>query len=164
MLFRSGIMALLRRKLRKILAFVNTETQLTMSGNEVVVDSDLPPLFGLEWSDSQSTYVPISSNSPFRFNQVFDRATFDDLRQQLWSRAQAGATSAPPAYARLTTGTPSMKPPSASLQRSRWRERSADGLLLWRRTREKSAANLLSMNDRVVESSAWPPPSRSCCN
>jgi len=88
-----GIMALLRRNLRKVIAFVNTETQLSMAGDEVIVDSDLPPLFGLEWSDSQGTYVPISSNSPFRFNKVFDRATFDDLRQQLWSRAQAGATA-----------------------------------------------------------------------
>lgn len=88
-----GIMALLRRNLRKIIAFVNTETQLSMSGNEVVVDSDLPPLFGLEWSGAQGKYVPISSNSPFRFNQVFDRATFDDLRRQLWNRAQLGATA-----------------------------------------------------------------------
>lgn len=88
-----GIMALLRRNLKKVLAFVNTETQLTMSGNEVIVDSDLPPLFGVEWSDSEGTYVPIASDSPFRFNQVFDRTTFDDLRQQLWHRAQAGATA-----------------------------------------------------------------------
>ncbi len=88
-----GIMALLRRKLQKVIAFVNTETQLTMSGNEVIVDSDLPPLFGLEWSGAANAYVPIAADSPFRFNQVFDRATFDDLRQQLWNRAQAGATA-----------------------------------------------------------------------
>ncbi|MEO8275669.1 MAG: hypothetical protein ABI639_05575 [Thermoanaerobaculia bacterium] len=88
-----GIMALLRRNLEKIIAFVNTETQLSLSGTEVIVDSDLPPLFGLEWSDSAGTYVPISATSPFRFNQVFDRATFDDLRTQLWARAQAGATA-----------------------------------------------------------------------
>ncbi len=88
-----GIMALLRRNLKKIIAFVNTETQLSMSANEVVVDSDLPPLFGLEWSGAAGKYVPISATSPFRFNQVFDRATFDDLRRQLWNRAQAGATA-----------------------------------------------------------------------
>ncbi len=88
-----GIMALLRRNLKKVIAFVNTETQLSMSGNEVIVDSDLPPLFGLEWSGADGKYVPISATSPFRFNQVFDRATFDDLRRQLWNRAQVGATA-----------------------------------------------------------------------
>ncbi|MFN7942802.1 MAG: hypothetical protein U0X73_14535 [Thermoanaerobaculia bacterium] len=90
-----GIMPLLRRGLRKLIAFVNTETQLSQQGpnREVVVDSDLPPLFGLEWNASQARYVPISPSSPFRFNQVFDRATFDDLRSQLWNRAQAGATA-----------------------------------------------------------------------
>jgi hypothetical protein len=41
----------------------------------------------------KAAYVPIAADSPFRFNQVFDRATFDDLRQQLWHRAQAGATA-----------------------------------------------------------------------
>ncbi len=87
-----GIMPLLRRSLKKILAFVNTETQLSVYGpkNEVIVDSDLPPLFGLEWSAAQGQYVPISPSSPFRFNQVFDRATFDDLRAQLWSGASSG--------------------------------------------------------------------------
>ncbi|MBP9145515.1 MAG: hypothetical protein KBF21_11485 [Thermoanaerobaculia bacterium] len=88
-----GIMALLRRRLKKVLAFVNTETQLSMSGNEVIVDSDLPPLFGLEWSSAAGAYVAISPDSPFRNNQVFDRATFDDLRRQLWNRAQLGATA-----------------------------------------------------------------------
>jgi hypothetical protein len=88
-----GIMALLRRNLKKIIAFVNTETQLSMSGAEVIVDSDLPPLFGLEWSGAQGKYIPTAPNSPFRFNQVFDRTTFDDMRRQLWNRAQLGATA-----------------------------------------------------------------------
>ena len=59
-----GIMALLRRNLPKVIAFVNTETQLSMSGNEVIVDSDLPPLFGLEWSGAQGKYVAISADLP----------------------------------------------------------------------------------------------------
>lgn len=90
-----GIMPLLRRGLKKIIAFVNTETQLSVQGpnHEVVVDSDLPPLFGLEWSATKGAYVPTSPSSPFRFNQVFDRAAFDDFRHQLWTRAQAGATA-----------------------------------------------------------------------
>lgn len=90
-----GIMPLLRRGLKKIVAFVNTETQLSRQGpgNEVVVDSDLPPLFGLEWSAAAGTYVATAPSSPFRFNRVFDRRTFDDLRAQLWARAQKGATA-----------------------------------------------------------------------
>lgn len=90
-----GIMPLLRRNVPKIVAFVNTETQLSKQGpqGQVVVDSDLPPLFGLEWSVSKGNYVPISSSSPFGFNQVFDSQTFDDLRAQLWARAQKGATA-----------------------------------------------------------------------
>lgn len=90
-----GIMPLLRRRLPKIVAFVNTETQLSLqgAGSEVVVDSDLAALFGVEWSAAKQAYVPLSPTSPFRFNQVFDRATFDDLRSQLWNRAKAGATA-----------------------------------------------------------------------
>jgi len=92
-----GIMALLRRRLPTVLAFVNTEIALSQQGpnGEVVVDSDLPPLFGLEWSASKQAYVDISPSSPFRFNRVFDRAAFDDLRAQLWSSAAAGG----PAFA-----------------------------------------------------------------
>jgi hypothetical protein len=90
-----GIMPLLRRNLPKIVAFVNTETQLSQQGPQaqVVVDSDLPPLFGLEWNSTQGRYVAISPSSPFRYNQVFDMTSFDDLRAQLWARAQKGATA-----------------------------------------------------------------------
>ncbi len=88
-----GLVPLLRRDLRKIIAFVNTGAQLSMSRSQVIVDADLPPLFGVEWSDAEEAYVAISSTSPLRFDQVFDHATFDDLRHQLWSRAQAGATA-----------------------------------------------------------------------
>lgn len=86
-----GIMPLLRRRVPKIVAFVNTETPLSQQGSlaQVVVDSDLPPLFGLEWSVSQGKYVPISPSSPFSYNQVFDSQAFDDLRAQLWARANA---------------------------------------------------------------------------
>lgn len=92
-----GIMPLLRRRLPTILAFVNTETRLSKQGRgqEVVVDSDLAALFGVEWSASKGTYVDLSPTSPFRFNRVFDRATFDDLRAKLASSADAGG----PAFA-----------------------------------------------------------------
>ncbi|MBZ0112638.1 MAG: hypothetical protein K8J08_09265 [Thermoanaerobaculia bacterium] len=90
-----GIMPLLRRRLKKVVAFVNTETQLSQQGpnQEVVVDSDLAALFGLEWDSAKGSYVPISTSSPFRFNRVFDEETFDDLRNQLWARAQVGGTA-----------------------------------------------------------------------
>lgn len=90
-----GIMPLLRRRVPKIIAFVNTETQLSQRGSaaQVVVDSDLPPLFGKEWSASQGNYVPISPTSPFYYNQVFDSQTFDDFRAQLWARANAQPNS-----------------------------------------------------------------------
>jgi hypothetical protein len=95
-----GIMALLRRRLPTILAFVNTETRLTRQGpaQEVVVDSDLAALFGVEWSASKGAYVDLAPTSPFRFNRVFDRATFDDLRARLWASAAAGG----PAFALQT--------------------------------------------------------------
>ena len=97
-------MPLLRRGMKQILAFVNTETRLSqVSNRQVIVDSDVPPLFGLEWSAAQQRYVPISASSPFRFNQVFDSATFDDFRAQLW----AGYASGNPAVA-VQKGWPSM--------------------------------------------------------
>lgn len=93
---RPDILPLLRRQLRKILVFANTGTPLAMSSSQVIVDAGLPPLFGLEWSVAAERYVKISPTSPLplkRSRQVFDRATFDDLRRQLWNRAHAGATA-----------------------------------------------------------------------
>jgi hypothetical protein len=87
------LMPLLRRSLGRILIFVNGGTPLSMSSAEVIVDAELPPLFGLEWSGAAGSYVKAAPASPSRFHQVFDRATFDDLRRQLWNRAHAGATA-----------------------------------------------------------------------
>ena len=49
----------------------------------------------------QAAYLDVNSQllalrtsaGAMRFNRVFDQTTFDDLRSQLWARAQAGATA-----------------------------------------------------------------------
>jgi hypothetical protein len=99
----TGIMALLRRRLPRIIAVVSAETPLSWdaAAGQVVVDSQLPPLFGLQpWQPGQG-YAPYppppapvaSSAAPFRHNQVFEPAAFHALIDQLWKAHRAGGAA-----------------------------------------------------------------------
>ena len=99
----TGIMALLRRRIPRIIAFVNAETPLSWdaAAGQVTVDSQLPPLFGLQPKESGRPYAPYPSSSalvsaaaaPFRNNQVFEPAAFNVLIDQLWKAHQAGGSA-----------------------------------------------------------------------
>jgi hypothetical protein len=99
----TGIMALLRRRLPRVIAFVNAETPLSLDPvtGQVVVDSQLPPLFGLQPQDSGKPYVPypppptpVSPDSAaFRFNQIFEPEAFFELSERLWAAHRAGGSA-----------------------------------------------------------------------
>jgi len=97
----TGIMALLRRHVPKILAVVSANQPLGVdSKGIIVVDDDLPPLFGyLPYNASDDPrkhgYRPLSEDptSLYRYNQAFDSAAFAPLIAQLWQAASAGASA-----------------------------------------------------------------------
>ena len=92
----TGIMALLRRHVPNILAFVNCSQPLQKDANGViVVDDMLPPLFGYLPYNASNGYRPLSADpaSPFRYNQVFDSAAFAALLGQLWQAFASGASA-----------------------------------------------------------------------
>jgi Patatin-like phospholipase len=99
----TGVMALLRRRMSRIVAAVNAETPLSRdpATGQVVVDSQLPPLFGLQPWRAGDGYVPYPrrpapvspSAAPFRDNQVFEPATFQALVEALWALHQAGGSA-----------------------------------------------------------------------
>lgn len=94
----TGIMALLRRRVRNVIAFVNCSQPIDRdSQGVVIVDDMLPPLFGLQpYNPSDDPqrhgYRPLQEapGSLLRHNQVFERAAFAPLLQQLWQAAVHG--------------------------------------------------------------------------
>jgi hypothetical protein len=99
----TGVMALLRRRLPRIIAIISAETPLSWdsAGGQVVVDSQLPPLFGLQPWQPGPGYAPYPSPpapvapsaAPYRFNQVFEPAAFHALIDQLWKAHRAGGAA-----------------------------------------------------------------------
>ncbi len=99
----TGIMALLRRKMPRIVAFVHALTPLSWDtgAKQVVVDSQLPPLFGLQPKIPGQPYIPYpgpaapvpASAAPYRYNQVFDSQAFYSLIDTLWKAHQAGGSA-----------------------------------------------------------------------
>ncbi len=92
-----GLNAMLARGVGRVLVGINTDEALGMDGNEIIVSSDLPPLFGLQPYVKGKGYVPYSQDPGtgsvrlFRHNQVFPTSSFAALQRALWARRQAGA-------------------------------------------------------------------------
>ena len=97
----TGIMALLRRQVPNILAFINCSQKLAVDNHGVIiVDDMLPPLFGyLPYQSSDDPrlngYRPLSADptSLFRYNQVFESKAFLPLATQLWQAASSGGSA-----------------------------------------------------------------------
>jgi hypothetical protein len=99
----TGIMALLRRRITRIVAFVHAEQALSWDpvARQVTVDGQLPPLFGIEPKVPGQRYQPYpsppapvpSAAAPFRYNQVFPPEAFYNLIDQLWSASRAGGSA-----------------------------------------------------------------------
>lgn len=91
-----GLNAMLARGVGRILVGINTDEALGFDGSNIIVSSDLPPLFGLQPYVKGVGYVPYSQNEGsssvrlFRHNQVFPTSSFAALQQALWAKRQAG--------------------------------------------------------------------------
>lgn len=91
-----GLNVMLARGVSRILVGINTDEGLRMENGEIVVSSDLPPLFGLQPYVSGKGYVPYSQDPGvgavrlFRHNQVFPSSSFPQLQQALWARRSNG--------------------------------------------------------------------------
>jgi hypothetical protein len=93
----TGILGLLAQtSANRIVAFVNSETPLGMSGSQVVVDTSIPLLFGSYYPDSGPPYVSfggMSPSQPLSYVQVFSNANneLDALCQGLYNASCGGA-------------------------------------------------------------------------
>jgi|APSaa5957512622_1039677.scaffolds.fasta_scaffold29035_1 hypothetical protein len=72
-----GIMALLQREVKKIIVFVNSGTALKKDGENITIDSDIAPLFGLD-------------DAKFPNNQVFVSDGYSSLANKLWDTYSKG--------------------------------------------------------------------------
>jgi hypothetical protein len=105
LLENTGVASMLSRQVPNVIAFVNSETPLSMSDGEIVVDSQIPLLFGIEPSkksllhkDPKREDVP---NQDLTFVQVFPESSYQALAQGLWNANSAGG----PAMFRQTLQT-----------------------------------------------------------
>ena len=99
----SGVASMLRQNLQNIISFINTSSPLKYDNNLklVIVDNQVPPLFGYQPYDKDQGYVlykdgvpPIDpDNETFRENHVFDKDRFEEYRNNLWENAQSGGTA-----------------------------------------------------------------------
>jgi hypothetical protein len=96
-----GINALLARGVPRLIVFINTDEGVRRdpARNDVVVSSDLPPLFGLQPFSPTDGYVPYGPYDPghgaarlFRHNQVFETSAFTELKQKLLAAKRAGGS------------------------------------------------------------------------
>jgi len=68
----NGMMAMLQRKVEKIVVFVNSETPISKDENgNIIIDSDIPCYFGLQ-------------NSDFPNNTIFESCEYQKLLDGLW--------------------------------------------------------------------------------
>jgi hypothetical protein len=92
----TGIMPLLARNLPTIICCVNCETEIEQRGsnNVIVVDAQLPPLFGYAPIGNGDQYIKYKdggcdpSAAPYQQNQVFTYDAFQTLLNGLWTAKQ----------------------------------------------------------------------------
>ena len=68
----NGLMAMLQRRVKKIVVFVNSSKPISKKGSEIVIDADIAPLFGIQ------------SEQNLPNNAVFKASAYDDLVNGLW--------------------------------------------------------------------------------
>ena len=99
----SGVASMLRQNLQNIISFINTSSPLKYDNNLklVIVDNQVPPLFGYQPYNKDQGYVLYKDKVPaidpdnetFRENHVFDNNRFEEYRNNLWKNAQSGGTA-----------------------------------------------------------------------
>lgn len=110
LLDNSGVASMLAYSdIQSIIAFINSETKLSMdSNNVIIVDDGIPPLFGYQPYDANTGYVAYagapSPGSPlFQNNQVFSSADFQPLLDGLWEASGSGGDQTAPLLSQVLT-------------------------------------------------------------
>lgn len=105
LLENTGVASMLSRQVPNVIAFVNSQTPLSLQDGEIVVDSQIPLLFGITPSPKSLLHkepkreaVP---NQDLTFVQVFPESSYQALAQGLWNANSAGG----PAMFRQTLQT-----------------------------------------------------------
>lgn len=98
----TGILgALSYSDVQNVIAFINSETPLQQIGNDIVVDDQIPPLFGYEtYNNGYKLYQgDLNPTNPlFQFSQVFDSAQFQTLCTELWKASGSGSFKTTPIH------------------------------------------------------------------
>ena len=86
----TGVLALLARNVRRVIAFVNTATPITNDGGTITFSPDIHLLFGnmpdpksMKTKESKQQVPP---NGVTSFNQVFESKKFDELVAAMWQK------------------------------------------------------------------------------
>jgi Lysophospholipase catalytic domain len=106
----SGVAAMLATTADVVIAFINSMTPMQRVGQNTVLDTCVPPLFGYQpWDKDESEYLKYGSEYPSKFpvysnNQVFATEDFQTLQDGLWQANGSGAHTAYPFFVQnLTT-------------------------------------------------------------
>lgn len=90
----TGLSSMLSRRVPNVIVFVNSQTPLTREDGEIVLDSQIPLLFGLapsprklRFNEPQRKDIP---NDDARFVQVFPNDRYDEVAEGLWAASSAG--------------------------------------------------------------------------
>jgi hypothetical protein len=90
----TGVAALLARRLPNIIAFVNSSTPLHEVDGEIVLDSQIPLLFGVQPTRESLRRKEVNRkdvpNDDAAYTQVFDSADYGALTAGLWAANNAG--------------------------------------------------------------------------
>jgi hypothetical protein len=94
LLENTGVASMLARRVPNVVAFVNSATPLAMQDGEIVVDSQIPLLFGITPSQRSLLHKePMRQTVPnqdLTFVQVFPESSYKELKEGLWNANSAG--------------------------------------------------------------------------
>lgn len=94
LLENTGVASMLSRQVPNVIACVNSETPLSKQNGEIVVDSQIPLLFGITPSPKSLLHKepnrqPVP-NQDVTFVQVFPTSSYQEVAQGLWNANSAG--------------------------------------------------------------------------
>jgi hypothetical protein len=98
----TGVASMLSRGVPNVIAFVNSQTALSVEDGEIVLDPQIPLLFGLAPSkkklrNDEPRRDPVP-NQDARFTQVFPSDRYDEVAQGLWHANDPNGAGGPALY------------------------------------------------------------------
>lgn len=98
----SGVASMVSRGVPNVIAFINTQTPLSMEDGEVVLDPQIPLLFGLvptkkKLRRNEPNRAPVP-NENAAFTQVFPSDRYEEVAHGLWNANDPGGAGGPAMY------------------------------------------------------------------